>query len=384
MNQSPAFSWPRRYYWLLAIVLATLVVLTLVAAPAGNLNQRGSSYSRSPDGYGAWYAYLQAQGISVQRWQKPTPGVMSATKKVQPDPPAPITLVKISDSPALLQRYSRDWVERGNSLVLLGVPALATSSPFRSDLDSSVGKVRVETSRRADEEAASTLLGDDNGAVAWRETVGKGQIIYVTTAYLAANAYQDIPSNFAFLTNLVRETDLPIWIDEYIHGYKDADVKLAEKQAQTLVSYLGNSPFALLALQAGVILLTLLWGQNRRMGPATRLTTPTVDNSTAYIQAMAGILHQAECTDFVLETVGKAEQLEIQQALGLDKIPLSPADLTKAWTSHTGQPSDDLQTMLQSLQRSPLTSPKTSRRMSNADLVPWLAAIQRLRDRLRR
>jgi len=61
----------KRQIWILAIALAALVIISLFAAPGGKQQQSGSTYGRSPDGYGAWYAFMESRGIPIQRWQKP-------------------------------------------------------------------------------------------------------------------------------------------------------------------------------------------------------------------------------------------------------------------------------------------------------------------------
>jgi hypothetical protein len=51
----------KRQIWILAIALAALVIISLFAAPGGRQQQSGSTYGRSPDGYGAWYAFIGIQ-----------------------------------------------------------------------------------------------------------------------------------------------------------------------------------------------------------------------------------------------------------------------------------------------------------------------------------
>jgi hypothetical protein len=67
-------------------------------------------------------------------------------------------------------------------------------------------------------------LGDRFGAVVWENNYSKGKVISATTAYLAANAYRD-EANFSYLADLVNKNRQKIYIDEYIHSYKDLHVK---------------------------------------------------------------------------------------------------------------------------------------------------------------
>jgi hypothetical protein len=379
----------RRQTGILAIAVATLVALTLFLAPsAGNLRQRGSTYSRSPDGYGAWYALMEQRGTPVQRWQKPlevflNPSGSEAKRYALPDPPFPTgprTLIRISNG--LERLYSEpEWVKAGNTLVLLGVNPPATQAPFTSDLDSSAGKVRIQTSRReaiAGKPELQANLQDAYGSVVWTETLGKGTVIYASTAFLAANAYQEFPANAKFLAERVTQPGQPLWVDEYMHGYQDSPVKDKDgnplQGERSLLTYLMQTPLALVAIQSLVVLFVLLWGQNRRLGPPARILTPPQDNSEAYIQALAGVLHKAEASDFVLETLGKAEQLNIQKSLGLGTLPLPLATLTEAWERHTGQPSDTLASLLKTASH--------SRRVSESDLLRWVDQMNEVKRQL--
>jgi hypothetical protein len=396
----------RRQIAILAIALATLVILTLVIAPsAGNLRSRGSSYSRSPDGYGAWYAMMQQRGIKMQRWQKPIQ-VLLDPKGWDADryqgaegaavPTDPITLIQVGDTLNIeMAPDAVDWIKKGNRLVLLGSSARVSRAEFTSDLESPEGKVRVETRRRYTQKAngndlqefvngtmkpvavqRTERLGDRFGAVIWQEKIGNGQLIRVSTPYLAANAYQDFRPNYELLAQLVTESKQPIWIDEYIHGYRD---RPKENQAESaseddVFTYLLKTPLGLLLLQILLLLGVLIWGSNRRMGHPTPLPSPQVDNSTAYIQALAGVLANANATSFVHETIGKAEQQAIQRALGLGDTLLPIATVAAAYEQQTGQSAQSLQEMLRMA-----NGQQSSNR---ADLQGWIDQVRNLRKTL--
>jgi hypothetical protein len=112
--------------------------------------------------------------------------------------------------------------------------------------------------------------------------------------------------------------------------------------------------------------------QNRRFGKPVTLDTPAIDNSQAYIQALAGVLQKADSTDFVLEMVGKQEQLQLQQALGLGQIPLENQVLLKAWSEKTGTSAADLDAVLK--------LPAKKHRISEKDLLSWLRKWRILRE----
>lgn len=389
--------------WLGAVLV--LIVITLVFAPRTSRLMQGSTYSRSPDGYGAWYAYMQERGTPIQRWQRPLdellkprqPGTdhpntvpirfptvedMAVDEPLAQAPPAPMTLVQVS-SGLPLNLFNWDWVAQGNVLVLLGVRGTVTAAPFSSTLESSAGGVRVETSRRSlqtrsftapgtDEWEFEDLLRDAHGAVVWQETVGQGRVILATASHLAANAYQDAPGNFEFLAQLLTEIGNPIWVDEYSHGYKD-EAAIAQENSENIFLYLAKTPLMLIAVQAGIMLLVLIWGQ-RRLGPAIALETPTLDNSKAYIQAMAGVLQKANSSKFVVEMVGKAEQLNVQRSLGLGTDLLEPKVVAAAWHQQTGRPAAELAEILDLVDN--------HAQISERELLVWLAQVQTMRRHL--
>ncbi|MEX0270004.1 DUF4350 domain-containing protein [Leptolyngbyaceae cyanobacterium UHCC 1019] len=376
----------RRQIVILAIALGAMILLTLLLAPMGSDRQSASTYSRAPDGYGAWYASMQQQGKDVKRWQQPTDALFQPNSKTDEADPTPNRKILLPKTPITFLRIGKDlelsaaseaWVKQGNVLVLVGaiVDASVTQAPFTSDMASPGGIVRIATSRRYRPSSDSAaILQDSFGTVVWQKTLGKGRLISVITTHLAANAYQDFRANYELLAKIVTEPGYPVWVDEYLHGYKDSEEQNNPASEANLFSYLMRTPLSLLAIQAIALLLLLIWGQNRRLGLPERIETPTLNNSEAYIQALAGVLHKAGGSEFVLETLGKAEQLEIQKALGLGTIPLSIDDLIAAWLQQTGQPTAPLQALLRTAAR--------HRRVSETELSQWLATMNTVRSQL--
>ena len=61
-----------RRYWIIGI-LAVLVLgfFFLAGAPTSQRIETGSTWGEAPDGYGAWYDYMEENGTPVDRWQRP-------------------------------------------------------------------------------------------------------------------------------------------------------------------------------------------------------------------------------------------------------------------------------------------------------------------------
>jgi hypothetical protein len=360
----------QRQRWILgAIAVSVMLLLILAVAPANNQLRQGSTYSRDPDGYGAWYAFISGRGTPVQRWQQPL-AALSAKHS------SPLTLLRIDPQrrkqPDDLLPEEKSWVQTGNLLVILGVDEAVTEAAFSTFVSSQVGQIKIETSRRK-QAAADPLLGDRFGAIAWTRDIGKGRAILVTTPYLAANAYQDFPGNYEWLAQLVTRPQHPVWVDEYLHGYKDKDA-IAAEIGDDIFSYLAKTPLFPVMVQGAVIFLVALWAGNRRFGKPISLPSPTVNNSEAYIQALAGVLQKADSTDFLVSAIAQEEQRQLQKALGLGTDPLDAEVLGGAWLQQTGQPAQDFDALLK--------TPSSKHRLSQAATLAWLQQWHKIRQSL--
>lgn len=181
---------------------------------------------------------MQQQGISIKRWQKPF-------SDIQPQN-SPVTVLQVSGYPreTILDSQEREWVEKGNTLVILGAGARVTEAEFSTMQKSPQGNIKIDTRRR----------------------------------------------------------------------YKKANSKQVD---------LGD-----------------------RFGAA-------------------------DTTDFVVEMVGKQEQLQLQKALGLGQVLLEPQALINFWIEKTGASAAELDTVLK------LQSRKQS--ISERDLLSWLGKWRNIR-----
>lgn len=385
-----------------AIAITAITIVTLLFAPANNKVNSGSTYNRAPDGYGAWYAFMSKRGTEVQRWQKPFEDL---TKN--PDAKPPSTLLRIYSKliPEVVSDTEKKWVEQGNTLVKLGVRAPVTPAPFSSLHPASAGEIKIDTGRRYPSDKKQ-VLDDQFGAIVWKKPMGKGTVYFASTSHLAANAYQDFPGNYEFLAGLVTQLEgeeqeiegaqqalavkliqnsshppsqgtskilNKVWVDEYIHGYKDSEVIKREYEGN-LFTYLANTPLFPVLIQGTIILLVAIFAGWNRFGQPVTLSAPQVDNSEAYIQALAGVLQKANSTDFAVEIIGKEEQLQLQKALLLGQASLESETLTNAWVEQTGRKAAELSKLL--------PSPSHKRRISDSDLLAWLGKWQQIRQHL--
>jgi len=310
---------------------------------------------------------MQQQGSPIKQWKRPFADFEKQASRDQ----APVTLVAIDPQmDQSLAEDNLDWIRRGNTLAVLGKFTPATAAPFST---TQTGGIKIETSRRQKlEKGEEQLLGDRYGAIVWQKAIGKGRVILVNTPFLAANAYQDQP-NFAFLANLVKQNSKTIWVDEYRHGYRESEVTAQDRKGNWL-AYLTQTPLLPVLVQAIVLLLVYIWANNHRLGQPVPLTSAKTDNSEAYIQALSGVLHQAGRAEFVVDAIGKTEQIQIQQALGLGSTPLDHETLINLWVTQTGRPATELQQVLQPFSQ--------KQRLSEQDLATWIKNIQSVHQHL--
>jgi len=350
----------KRRLWLFGLItVGAIILITLIAAPANNKLNSGSTYNRAPDGYGAWYAFMSQRGTPIGRWRKSFEDLA-----VNKNTKTPTTLLRVNSgfNPETYSLKEETWVKIGNNIVLIGVREPVTKAPFSTQYNTELGVVKIDTQRRK-KSVIEEHLRDNFGAIVWERKIGKGSVIYCSTPHLAANAYQDYPGNYEFLAQLVTEKSQTIWVDEYSHGYKDSDV-IKREQKQDLLSYLAQTPVFPVLVQIGILLLIAIWAGNHRFGKSLTLVTPAVDNSQAYIQALASILQKAESSEFVVEVIGKEEQLQLQKSLFLGETLLDHQILIDTWVQKTGRPAAELAQLLQ------LSAKK--RRMSETQLLNWL------------
>lgn len=393
----------KRRLWLLgAIAITAIIIITLLFAPANNKVNSGSTYNRAPDGYGAWYAFMSKRGTEVQRWQKP---FEDFAKNQDTKPPSTLLRIYSKLIPEGVSETDKKWVEQGNTLVNLGVRAPVTSAPFSSLHPASAGEIKIDTGRRSPSDKKQ-ILDDQFGAIVWKKTLGKGTVYFSSTSHLAANAYQDFPGNYEFLAGLVTQLEggeqeiegtqqalavkliqnsidpqsqqtrkilNKVWVDEYIHGYKDPEV-LEREYEGNLFTYLAKTPLFPVLIQGTIILLVAIFAGWNRFGQPVTLSAPQVDNSEAYIQALAGVLQKANSTDFAVEIIGKEEQLQLQKALLLGQASLESETLTNAWVEQTGRKAAELSELM--------PSPSHKRRISDSDLLAWLGKWQQIRQHL--
>lgn len=371
----------KKYWQFVFLGIVAIVLYTIVSATSGDPRQIGSSYSIAPNGYGAWYQMMIDRGVKIQRWEKSFAQLAADSTLEQG-----VTLLQVNSQPIPLKvtPQQQEWVKQGNTIIILGVAAPAWDIPFKAKLDSPQGLIRIDTTRRfgslnfslrlPSNPPASAILQDRTGNVITQFNLGKGQVIVATTPHVAANAYQDSRPNYELLATIATNQRQQIIVDEFIHGYRD---RAATSDAKTgnFLEYLTRTPFIIVCLNLGLIVLVLIWQQNRRFGKVLIPKPPEIENSEAYIQALGGVLRQANSSEFVVQNIGKANQLSWQQKLGLGGDRLVEVNMiVAAWENQTKLPADDLRFVLQLA--------TGDRKLTPTELNLWLNKVQMINSQI--
>ncbi len=369
-----------RQWWTFALTTIALILLALINAPSSPQSV-GSSYGKTPEGYGAWYDYMEKNGAAIDRLRKPanTEFFNENSKNTT------FLQIAVDNTSFTEQPINTDWIAKGNRWVIIGATqsrsreAQATKANFTSQPNTIVGPIKIDTTRRfvkikpgtnADtllDRQEEALVQDNYGALVTKRTLGKGELIHIVPQFIAANAYQSNPGNFKYLRTLVKNDR--IWIDEYLHGYYD--IKTAKEQSKgSLFEFLAQTPIMILFVQLLIGISVLIYGRSCRFGNVKPVEPPPINNSLAYIRAMAGILQKANSTDFVTETLSKAEINTIQRNLGLGNSPQTPDTIIKLWAEKTGRSSRDLEQVFRALHR--------QQKLSEAELNQWLTLLENI------
>jgi hypothetical protein len=336
------------------VALGLLVLGLLFGLAAPQTYPAGSTYDSSLKGYAQWYALMQQQGHPIRRWQRSYDKLKELKETGQ-------TLIQVADvevnvAENLESSDIRDWVKQGNRLIILAWGGWVSSAAFRSNIPSPQGAVQVETTRRFLTSRDTTpVLQDAAGNVICSKTLGKGEIIEGSYPYLGANVYAQRQRNLQFLAALAAQQDGTLWVDEWLHGYRDRDPNgtsaSAKAEDQSLWDYLARQPVALLLGQGVLLCLLVLWSVNQRFGRLLSLAPPSRNNSEQYIQALADTLNAHGHRAYVLSILGQSLRNRLQARLGLgwevttNRVP--DTVIANAWATATGRPSRELLELLE-------------------------------------
>jgi Domain of unknown function (DUF4350) len=349
------------------ILIASLCLILIVTAMAPPDYPKGSSYENTLSGYAQWYRFMETQHHPIERWRRDYRQLKGTGQ----------TLIQVADvegsqSTELGTPEILAWVKNGNTLIELSWAGGVTGAPFLSDLPTPKGTVRIETTRRyGSNNFDEVLLKDAFGGVIGLATFQKGEVIKIAYPWMGAGNYVNVNqgANFQVLADLATQRKGTIWVDEWIHGYRDLEPTsvLADDKTQDLWGYFAERPIAVMAGQGVLLLLMLLWGQNQRFGALIRVAPPTRNSNEQYIQALADTLNTHGHTEYVLALLGQSLRDRLKSRLSLVGADLAgdgDGAIAAQWATVTGRPAAEL---LELLEQS-----STDKRLRDSELLTWV------------
>jgi hypothetical protein len=291
----------------------------VVEAPAGSV------FAASPDGLRVLHGYLDRLGIerdTLQDFDELPEGATIVA--VAPDPldkePTPVEI-----------RRLEDWVGRGGRLVLVGpfagalagpgfggspgtgVPTVALRPRVPSAFTDGVERVAVDGDRiLLDSATWVTHLKDTGGQVLANKAYGRGQVVWLSSAYPLTNEGIAEADNARLATLLVAGGG-PVLFDEYHHGF----VRGAGVWERLGAS--GRSALVLVVVAVAVGLVSAA----RRLGPAIETPVRRDVRTGAYMASLAELYRKAGVRGPALHTLAEGLRESLVRRYGTLEVGLA-------------------------------------------------------------
>ena len=317
---------------LLIVAYWAAVVLSrdfyLVEAPPG------STFSSEEEGAKTLLRYLDALEVETHTQQRfdelPERGtiVVIATRPFE----KPATNADV--------RAVRDWVERGGRLVMVGPFAAelprgslsgSTTTAEEAVLEpllpsvyvQGVERIKVDGQRMlVDDTAWVSHFKDIEGQVLVSRTFGRGEVVWLASAYPVSNAGLAEADNARLATLLVAQ-QRPVYFDEYHHGFVSGggvwERLGANGRAALIVAFLA--------------LVVALTARARRIAPAIERPEPRRVRTGAYIGSLAHLYRKAGARAEALATLEEGLRSAVQRRYGshaADRDPRAAAALERS------------------------------------------------------
>jgi len=316
----------RKLLLIFGAVVAVLLVAAALLQPAQEETVVPSSYSAASGGAKAAYLLLKESGYRVERWEKP-----------------PRDLPK-DDSDALLILADPRWeMDREHKLAVQrflakGGRVLATGSSganllpeghsqssdplkagwqtFQPAIPSALtrgGEIKLNTWTRwgMGNFAHVVHYARDEDAVVISYKFSAGEVIWWASATPLTNAGIREAGNMALFLNAVGDPSRTrIFWDEYFHGARPGPW-----------SEVSDTPLRWAIVQAGVLLLAVLFTFSRRSGPVRPLVEPSRLSPLEFVETLGGLYQSAQATQVALEVSYQRFQYLLSKRLGLPGLP---------------------------------------------------------------
>ncbi|HZI48542.1 MAG TPA: DUF4350 domain-containing protein, partial [Pyrinomonadaceae bacterium] len=138
-------------------------------------------------------------------------------------------------------------------------------------------------------------LNDERGALLIDFEYGMGRVSILTDPYMVSNGGINLGDNLQLAVNMLTAGGGLIAFDEYHQG--------KGLTQNSIAGYFAGTPVLLLAGQAGLVVLLMLWTRGRRFGRP--LPLPQVDrrSSLEFVASMAELQQRARAFDLAIENI---------------------------------------------------------------------------------
>lgn len=153
-------------------------------------------------------------------------------------------------------------------------------------------------------------LVDDKGALLIDFAYGSGRVSILTDPYMVSNGGIKLEDNLQLAINMLTVPDGLIAFDEYHQG--------KGLTQNSFAAYFAGTPVLLLAGQAGLVVLLILWTRGRRF--ARPLPLPQVDrrSSLEFVASMAELQQRARAFDLAIENIYTRTRRVLARHAGVD------------------------------------------------------------------
>ena len=153
-------------------------------------------------------------------------------------------------------------------------------------------------------------LVDDKGALLIDFAYGSGRVSILSDPYMVSNGGIKLEDNLQLATNMLTAADGLIAFDEYHQGKGLAQNSFA--------GYFAGTPVLLLAGQAGLVVLLILWTRGRRFGRPLPLVQVDRRSSLEFVASMAELQQRARAFDLAIENIYTRTRRVLARHAGVD------------------------------------------------------------------
>jgi hypothetical protein len=151
---------------------------------------------------------------------------------------------------------------------------------------------------------------DDKGALLIDYAYGSGSVAILTDPYIVSNGGIRLNDNLQLAVNLLTAGGGLIAFDEYHHGKGLTQNNFA--------GYFAGTPVLLLAAQAGLLVLLVLWTRGRRFGRPLPLKQVDRRSSLEFVASMAELQQRARAFDLAIENIYTRTRRVLARHAGVD------------------------------------------------------------------